>query len=449
MAKLDNRVRVEVLLDAPTLATASFGTPLIAGDPTFSDRIRYYDDAEGVAADAGVLPSQIRDALNLAFGVTPKPSRIAVGKLNARVAQVVEIEILSVVVDDEFEVSINGSSIPTIVAGVAPTPSAIVDALKIAVDALGEPVTTTDLGTKLRITSSIAGLSFEVEATSDTPANVAVVETTANVGWAEGLDAIRAAADDWFGLVMVEGSRASNAEVAAWVQANDKIFVAWTSDTNALVPGNVDNGLTDLLAFENTATLYREAGADQKGYAVALAWAAGRLAVNPDDATTIWSYATIAGATPTILSATQRDAVKQKSGNVYGTFFGQGATAWGWTGTGRKIDVLVTKYWVQARVREAIARELMNASARGSKIPYTDEGFAVLRNVTRSVLRDGIEAGHFVDATDVVVVPSLSTVSPSDALARRLPFTFGARLAGAVEDVDVSGTVSVNFAGFA
>lgn len=448
MAKLDNRVLVEVLLDAPTISTVSFGTPLLAGDPTFSERVRYYEDAEGVAADAAVLPSQIRDALNLAFGVDPTPTRIAVGRLNARVAQVVEIEIVAVAEDDEFDLSINGNAITTIVAGPAPTAAGIVDALKIAADALGEPVTTTDLGTKLRITSATPGLAFEVEATSDTPSNVDVVETVANVGWSSGLDAIRAEADDWFCLVTVDGSRTSNAEVAAWAQANDKLFAAWTSDTNAPLVGNTDNGLTDLLAFENTFTLYRESGADQKGYSVALAWAAGRLAVNPDNATTIWSYATLAGVTPTSLSSTQRDAVKAKKGNVYGTFFGVGATAWGWTGTGRKIDVLVSKFWTQARVREAIAQALLNASARGSKIPYTDDGFAILRNVTKGVLRQGIEAGHFVDGSDEVVVPTLSSVSDSDVSNRRLAFRFGARLAGAVEDVDVAGVVSVNFTGF-
>jgi hypothetical protein len=68
--------------------------------------------------------------------------------------------------------------------------------------------------------------------------------------------------------------------------------------------------------------------------------------------------------------------------------------------------------------------------------------------VTRGVLRQGIEAGHFADGTDEVVVPTFSEVSDSDVSNRRLAFRFGARLAGAVEDVDVSGVVSVTFSGF-
>lgn len=539
-ATLDGRLIINVLLDAPPLTRAGFSLALLASDdPTFPERIRYYDGPDGVATDASVLGSVVRGFLDDAFAQSPRPARIAVGRLSALVkqkatiainpvAQVRAVTINAVANGDTFDATLNGTAIAQVVAGPGDTPADVVDALILALDAIGEPVTFGDGGASFTATADTAGQPFTLTVTSSVPSNVTSVATTAsrpdigdtfevtvngettatvtvaegdtpadiiddlvtglnalgepvtmadlgssltieanvagipfvasldasnapsatltattaNVGIGDGLDAIKAEANDWFGFSLSTFGRAENEAALAWAATNKKLFGGLTDDAAALVTGDTDNGLTDFAGSDNGFCLYHDEGDKHAAFNLLV----NRLAVSPDESATIWSYVRLANTTPqTGLTATQLAAVKAKNGNIYSTFFGVGATAWGTTGSGIKLDLIVLKYWLEARVAESIGQLLVNRTAAGSKVPFDDIGFMQVKERVESVLATAVEVGHLVRGSTSVTMPTLATVASGDRTARLLRFTFGGQPTGAVEDASMTGYVSIDF----
>jgi len=172
-----------------------------------------------------------------------------------------------------------------------------------------------------------------------------------------------------------------------------------------------------------------------------------RLGVDPDVSATIWTFVTLEGVTPdTTITPTQGANMDGKNCNYYNTFGGVGSTGKGFTPKGDKIDLVITAHWVAARLREAYAAVLLNATNSGSKIPYTDVGFQAFRGETEKILQQGVAAGHFAAGTTGIVIPALKDVPDADRTARLLRITAGAQPAGAVESVAGDVYISINFA---
>jgi hypothetical protein len=129
-------------------------------------------------------------------------------------------------------------------------------------------------------------------------------------------------------------------------------------------------------------------------------------------------------------------------GNVYLTLDGVGVTFPGKMAGGAFIDVTTTVDWYGARVREALTQELINASARNSKIPYNDQGFSVIGNAVDGVNGQAVRAQHLNDGTTFVNLPLRRNLSSGNVTARNYPFTFGGQLTSAVLTIAGTGYVS-------
>lgn len=266
--------------------------------------------------------------------------------------------------------------------------------------------------------------------------------------WDEALD--EAVQEDSDFYAVCAGVRTNDNDeqksVADWVLANERVGILQTSDEDVFD----DQADTDILSVledeenDRCAVLAYKAGSDPDNEAADAAWVAQNIAVDPDQDTTTWKYSTLAGISTDNLTTDEKNAVLSLSGNVYGTFFGQGSTAGGTLADGTFLDERISADWVKARTREAFAQAFLDYSNRGSKIPYTNEGFQVFEQAARDVLLLGEDVGHFVENTHFVDMPDRSEVTQSDVDNRILRFEFGAALSGAVHELVVDGTISVD-----
>jgi len=265
--------------------------------------------------------------------------------------------------------------------------------------------------------------------------------------------------DDWYGMAMdsrlpahIAATAPDSTSMSAYLAGKEKIGVAQTDeselldtpyDDTATAPDNdVASVMKNLNRF-NAHMNYHQYDKEFEDWALLC----NRLGVDPDVSATIWTFVTLEGVTPdTTITPTQGANMDGKNCNYYNTFGGVGSTGKGFTPKGDKIDLVITAHWVAARLREAYAAVLLNATNSGSKIPYTDVGFQAFRGETEKILQQGVAAGHFAAGTTGIVIPALKDVPDADRTARLLRITAGAQPAGAVESVAGDVYISINFA---
>jgi hypothetical protein len=238
--------------------------------------------------------------------------------------------------------------------------------------------------------------------------------------------------------------------VALAAESLDRLFLGQSSDA-AILAGTAGNVAEDLagFAYTRTALLYHATDTAHAGFA----WLAAKLAANPDTTATIWAYETLVGITPDVLSDTEHAECVSQYCNTYETLGGVGATGQGILADGNRIDTLVTKDWFKARVAEGIAQLLLDASARHTKIPYTQAGLWQIAQVLINVANRGRPKeesnagpgggiGHFAyrpsgEIIDINV-PKMADVDPADIASRTATISGTVTLAGAVENVTIN-----------
>lgn len=427
---LSNIVDVQITRQTQSVSQAGFGTAMIAGvNATFPERLRFYSDAEGVGEDFDVADAEYK-AAEKAFGQTPRPTQIAIGRLDAIVAGVSTVTFNQAFgVGDEASIDVNGTTCTA--ATIAALASAIdaVEGIASAVVAGNEITVTTDLGYTLTlenlVITSTLGLSGVIAAV--TPA----------VTVATGLNAIEAENDAWYALVLTSKTLADQMAAAAWIESRRKIFFART-DEAGVKSGTSTTDVAYRLkaaAYDRTAVVHTETPNDF----IDAAWLGKMLPEAPGSAT--FKFKTLAGVTVDKLTPTESAAVKAKNANTYETIGGVNITAEGVMASGEFIDIIIGTDWLQARIQERVYSKLVQLK----KIPYTDAGVAVIENEVRAQLTEGIGAGLLAqDPEPTVSVPKVADISVADKANRYLPdVRFAATLAGAVHKTTIRGTVSV------
>lgn len=447
MADLNANVQVTVTTDAPPVSQAGFGVPLFAADAVslgggFVERVRYYSTNDEAQADAD-LSEAAKNALQSMFSQNPHVDSAAVGRVEADEAQVDTVTFTgtTAVAAEVFTITINGTDYTFPAVG-GETPAALATALAPLVDADPDVSAVDSGGGVVTITADVAGDSFTTAVSTDS-VGIAMAQATTNenVNIGSELDAIVAESADWYGLC-IESRDATHIErAAAWTESAGRFFVAQSSDSDILTAATTDI-VSTLAGLSYTRTLVCYHATDTQYEDAALLGL--KLAANPDEITTFWKYATLAGISVDDLTATQRDNVIAKGGNVYLTFFGQAAIANGYMVNGNPADLLITLDWVTARIREAIAQRFLSASNANDKIPYTDAGIQIFSAIVRKVLAVGEAIGHFTPDTSEVTAPLASAVTSADKANRILRLSFVTEAAGAIESVRVNGSVVVD-----
>jgi hypothetical protein len=284
------------------------------------------------------------------------------------------------------------------------------------------------------------------------------------------LTAIANANNTWYAILSPYVSAVEIVGCAKYAQANTKVFIYQTSDTNniqiaaatditlaAATPAPTQPPVTStsasIMALLANGGYSRSLGI----YTHTLlnfsdgAWAGAKLWTTPGSE--FWAYTTLAGVSATILTESQRNAIvgtlglpSLKYGSVYESVGGLNITELGATpGAGNYMDSIRFLDWVNANIQGAILTAFVAASNSGTKIPYTQQGIAFVCGLVLAVLKQGITNGGFAAVpAPAVPVPQLANISASNLSARNLPnIAWTATEAGAIQNAAVQGNVTI------
>lgn len=438
---LSDIVTISITTESAAVERAGFGVPLILAPDCpvgFTERVRSYTSLTGLVTDFASTTATYKQASAI-FAQSPRPPTIMVGRCALPPTE--RFAVTPVATNSTlYQMRINGTLVEY-TSDASATITEIIAGLKAAIDALSLDITVSDQTTYMRILANTAGAFFSVESLDI--AKIGVVQDHADPGLATDLAAIALEDSSWYGLLYAFNSKACVDAVSDFAEANDKLFVAQTQESDVVRLSNASDtggsqtvaGLLKADAKFRTALIYHP-----KTDAFADAALLGRcLPLDPGSET--WAFKTLAGVASVTLTATQRTNALAKYCNVYETIAGVPVTEMGKVSGNEFIDVIRFRDWLRARLSE----EIFAALARMQKIPFTDAGIAVIEGLVRGVLQDGVDVGGLAsDPAPVVTVPLAADVSLVDKAARHLPdVRFDAVLAGAIHTIAVSGVISV------
>jgi hypothetical protein len=263
------------------------------------------------------------------------------------------------------------------------------------------------------------------------------------------LSACAAENGEWYGFTDVAHASADVVPAATWAEANQRLFLTTLSASDTVTTATTDTA-TSLKTgnYFHTAWWYHPDAAQFPEVAIA----ASAFTTLPGGE--VWANRTLAGVDVTALTETQFVNVKNKNGNTFETFRNYNLTQVGITAGGEWIDIIRFRDWLIEEVRTSVFNSFVN-----NRLPYTDQGIAVVRERIIMALELGIRRGGIapqeVDETTnqiirsyTVTVPRAADVSNSDKAARLLrDVKFTARLAGAITATEIEGILTYDSPG--
>jgi len=432
-------VTITALTTAPS--RVGFGTPLVMAYHTvFPERARIYTSVAAMLTDGFSADSPAVRAVQSLFSQNPRPDKVVVGRETGTEKQLIKLTPVSTNLKATYAytVYVNGLE-ATFTTDASPTVAEITAGLKSAIDALSEPVTTTDNSTDLEIEATTVADAFSFYAKERQILHVENLTPDGTVTpIAEDIAAVQEENDDWYGLVLTNHGKAVILAAAAYIETLVKIFAASSGD-DGIYDSAVTTDIASSLAaagYARTFLLYHPKDLVQYPEA---GWLG--LALPKDPGSMTWKFKTIAGSDSVSLTETEITNIRAKKCNLYHVVAGIAITEEGITSAGEFIDITQSVDFMRARLQENIFARLANAD----KIPYTDPGVAIVEAEVRAVLKLCINQGILAAVPEPTVsVPLVADVSTIDKAARTLPdVKFEGTLAGAIHKVIVTGTVSV------
>jgi hypothetical protein len=268
---------------------------------------------------------------------------------------------------------------------------------------------------------------------------------TPSAGVVDDLVAIQNVNDGWYALACTDRTSVTVQAIAAWIETQLKIFGTASNDANIInLPPGTGSG------FDSTSIAYILFNA---GYARSFvmyhqdanedypecAWFGNCLPLQPGSET--WAFKTLNSIPYTDVSSTQQANAFAKNANLYQYIGGVGITQNGTVAVGEYIDIIRGVDWLTSTIQSYVYSILVS----NPKVPYTDQGITAVESEIRAVLELGI-ANNFIAANPpyIITVPLAANVSSIDKANRILRnVIFQATLAGAIQAVDITGTVSV------
>jgi len=432
---------VQVTITAQTTAPtrAGFGVPLVmAFHSVFTERARVYSSVDAMITDGFTATDEAVLAVQALFAQNPRPTQVVVGREVNREKKKINLTLPSVLrASFPYTVYVNGQE-ATYTTDASPTVAEITAGLKVAIDALSEPVTTTDNATDLDIEANTIAVPFTFHVKD--PADIYQENVTPDGspdGIVADIAAVREENDTWYGLILTNASKPCVLAAAAYIEATFKIMVTQSADTGMLLSTVTDDVASELqtAGYARTAIIYHPKEQQHAG----AAWMGKCLPKDPGSIT--WKFKTLAGVDSVDLTDTEVTNLEAKDANHYTTIAGIAITQQGVTSAGEFIDVTQSVDFMRARLQEYIYSRLANTD----KVPFTDPGIAIVEAEVRAVMVLCVNQGILAaDPAPTVSVPRAADVSMIDKAARLLPdVKFEATLAGAIHKVIVNGTVSV------
>jgi hypothetical protein len=297
-------------------------------------------------------------------------------------------------------------------------------------------VTATPVGelgaeTHFTLTPTVAGSRFYLRSVHR---NLAVKDTSADAGIATDLATAIAIDSDFYGVVIDSTSEPEINAAAVWCEANKRMFLPTSLDSDIFGSGSTD------VASDCKAAGYNYTGvwAGRDGY---MREGDGILARQfaLDPGASVFHAQGLSSVIVDDLNPTEIGNAQDKNANIYVPMSGISLTLGGMAASGRFLDITRDTDWLSATMQADVLTVIRNAE----KVWYTELGISMIENAMRSRLKIAQDLGMLA-AGWTVTPPVLSTIPQADKAARILRnFRFAATLAGAIQGVEIRGTLTV------
>jgi hypothetical protein len=421
------------------LSLPGFGTCLVLGgySKTWVERVRTYASLAEIAVDFGTTTPEYKAAEKL-FSQNPRPTRVKVGRGTLPPTQRWKIAVASVKNSTAYKVKVRDNE-ASFTSDADALNDEIVAGLVTAVNALaGDGVTASAVGSVGSQYVQLLGTAGSWDWVEVLDTNLLSLEQDhADPGVATDLAAIHLYDPDWYALVTCWNSKACVLAAAAWVEANEKLYVVQTQDTPVIataegVATDVAKTVKDL-AYARTSVWYDPATATFLDAALL-----GRcLPLEPGSET--WAMKTLAGVPARSYTGTHLTNLKAKRCGWYYAIAGRNVTFEGKVAANEWIDTIRGRDALKVDMQGRIFQRLADAE----KIPYTDAGATVVQGEIQASLDAFVRRGFIAEGSVEVFVPAVSDQNPTDRSNRYFPgITFGGDLAGAIHKLAIVGRLS-------
>jgi hypothetical protein len=437
---LDDLVSVSITNTSVNPTRPGFGTALFMAYHAHHTerRVLSYASVKEMTDDGWTVTEPAYLAASKYFGQNPSPKKFKVGLRPAASVYVQQVSLTfsNAVQGKKYSLTIGNTTVTYTVLA-AETTTTVATAIDLLVGAVSG-VATHGHSTNTLYFTAAAGVLLNFKCTDPDISALHELSTDQSAALTADIAAAYAEDSDFYGLLLDSQSKQEVLAAAAWAETNKKLFVFNTIDTPCLNSGST----TDVMYAVKAAAYARTAGlfhrSELLSYAAA-AWMGQRFTATPGSDT--WAYKTLAGITVDALTDGQITAVKNKKGSVYTTVAGLNVTQGGTTGSGEYVDVTRFVDWQKSDIQIRVFAALVG----NPKIPFTAKGIELIKTIILASLKQGVVNGGLADSSPApqVIAPAVEDVSSLDRAARNLSgITFTGRLAGAIHELDIAGTVS-------
>lgn len=440
MANIDRLVSVQIQLNTTGISVPSFSDMAIVAPHALSTTRMMAITGADQLLDMGLsATTKLYKAASAAFAQTPHIDKVYIGRQSAETTQITVDR--AVIGDYEVEVSTGTTTLSAKqTATASSTINSIASGLATKLAALASVTSATAADGVITVKAGDARLKVK--------GKLSIGESTSTENLAEALNAIKNEGGSWYGLAITSREVADVKAVADWAETNGRLFVTASSDVDIVDGGKA----TDIGSYLKDKQMFRTAVHydPQAGSEYAEVAAMSKLFTYYPGAAT-WANKRLAGITADYLPEGEAIVAHGKNVNTFEMFNGQFAlTQLGKVAAGEWIDVIRFRDWLEATMQADVAFALINTDG---KVPYTDEGIAILANAAQKSLDLGVRRGGIapeeVDDADNIIPsyiirkPLAANISPNRKASRVLQdLGFTARLAGAIHLVKIKGSLA-------
>ena len=447
MGDISRIVKVDISLNTTGLSVEGFNTMLIVGAHANSlARVETYTQASDMIGAGFSDTDPVYLAAVDAFSQTPRPAQVKIGR---RQAASVAVTVASLTSAGVYKLTVshlddNSNVVEKVYSytNTGGTAGDILTRLKEQISADSATVVTAAVSENTLTLTTTGGGAFAVATSANMAQSVASVTETIP----QTMAAIQSYDNDWYGWVLASRDSADILAAANWTESVRKLFGTAIAEAGAYNPESTTD--TGYLLYNGnyyrTFWFYHKDAASDFPEAAVMARC---FAILPGGET--WANKKLAGVTTDPLTETQYNAITKKNGNTFERFRNISITQNGKVAAGEWIDVIRFRDWLQ----EEITVNVFNALVNSDKIPYTDEGIAIIEAQIRQALELGTRRGGIApieydeDGNEnygyTISVPLSSSISANQKATRVLQdVSFTARLAGAIHVVEITGSLT-------
>lgn len=447
MAGIEDIVAVTIAIQDSAPKAVEFDTIVIVAKAPFQGSQLYAVSPQGLAAmvvDGFLTWSRAYQLLARMSGQSGGAAQAYVWGRTAQQTQAldmtVDIALTAVGRTIEFSISYGGVTSSISVTVVTNTVDAILDLIEAAIDAspagLAGITTTPDNATATKLTlSATAGTFVQLDGF---PASIKLEDVSAaGTGFAAELAAMKAElGESVYGLLIDGYSQSEIVLAAAFAEANHMVFLGQSAD-NEILTSDTD----DVASALQTAGYTRSAVCVSRYMSGEFAAAELGRQLGQTPGSSNWAMQQLAGVSADVFTDAAHAFARGKHALTYTTTRGVAHSWDGWAASGRYFDITHGVDALQADIETRVYQVLLNSE----KVPYNPTGRAQVQSAMEASLvaaEGNVGVPGTIEPGWTVTPPELND-SVLKAQRRMGPFLFNAVMTGAVNSVEIAGTLTL------